>query len=105
MRKILLSKIKGIIKIYNTKITVSFQKETLVRSTKKDKEKPEIKLKNANNFMLQKNLKHLEFIDFLEAHYSEKDLNKLPLDFLQTFQNIKTQAQNNTINLLQSKVA
>lgn len=105
MSKIIFSKVKSIIKIFNTKITVSYQKEELVHSTKNDIEKPVIKLNNVNNIMLQKNLKHLEFINFLETHYSGKDLNKLPLDFLQSFQKIKTQAQNNTLNLLQSKVA
>ena len=105
MNKIIFSKVKSIIKIFNTKITISHQREELVNSIKNGKGKPFIKLNNINNFMLQKNLKHLEFINYLETHYSGKDLNKLPLDFLQSFQQIKTQAQNNTLNLLQSKVA
>lgn len=91
---------------FNRIITISLEKHMRKILNKKEiKQEIKERMDFMDNYLLHKNLMHLEFINFLEAHYSGKDLNKLPLDFLQSFQKIKTQAQNNTLNLLQSKAA
>lgn len=95
------------ITVFNTKITSSYQEEEEARylvSGKNNKETPVMKIHPNANYLLHKNLKHLEFINFLESHYNSKDLNQFPVDFLQSFQNIKTQAQYNTLNLIKSRV-
>ncbi len=81
------------------------KKEAIGYSINSKKEQPIIKLNTTQRFLLQNNLKHLEFINFLETRYSEKALNQFPVEILQSFQNIKMQAQNNTLHILQSKVA
>ena len=107
MNKILFSKIKRELTLFHTKITFSFYKQQgeILGSVKTKKDEPVAKLKPDYDYLLHNNLKHLDFINFLEMNYSTKQLDKFPVDFLQSFQQIKSLAQNNTINLIHSQVA
>lgn len=107
MNKILFSKIKRELTLFNTKITFSYYKQQgeILGSVKTKKEKPVPKLKPEYEYLLHKNLKHLNFINFLEMNYNTQQLDKFPVDFLQSFQQIKSLAQNSTLNLIQSQVA
>lgn len=99
MNKSIVSKVKRLFKT----VSSNQQKEAFTLSINSKKEQPTIKLNTTKSILLQKNLKHLEFINFLETRYSEKALNQFSIEVLQSFQNIKIQAQNNTLSLLQSK--
>lgn len=80
-------------------------KDKMSKSKENIKEEITKKFNSHDNQTLNKNLKHLEFLNYLEYHFNEKELNQFPIDFLQSFQKIKAQAQKNTINSLHFKVA
>lgn len=55
------------------------------------------------NSVLNKNLLHLNFIEKLEMNYTNDQLKSLP--YLQELKNIKFEAQKNTLELFNKKVA
>lgn len=65
----------------------------------------EVKNKSNNylSLVLNKNLKHLNFIDSLEMNYSENQLKSLP--YLQELKDVKLEAQKNILALFNNKVA
>jgi len=63
------------------------------------------KLNPKYEYLLHKNLTHFSFINYLEITFTSKQLNKFPIDLLQSLQQIKSETQNNTLNLIIRKVA
>ena len=55
--------------------------------------------------LLCKNLKHLEFIAFLEMNYATKKKRGLSPNLMESIHQTKTQAQINILNLLSTKTA
>ena len=107
MNKIIFSKVKRKLRVFNTIITLSYKKQVgeISDSVKTIKEKPVHSLNPEYNYLLHKNLKHLYFINFLEMNYNSKQLDKFPVDFLQSFQQVKWQAQKNTLTLIDAQAA
>lgn len=46
-----------------------------------------------SSFILSKSLKHLEYISEFEMYLERKNYKSLPLDFLQEFESLKTEAK------------
>jgi hypothetical protein len=55
------------------------------------------KLKDNNNIILNKSLKHLEFISEFEMYLEDKNYKMFPIEFLQEFEKIKLDAQLTTL--------
>ena len=58
-----------------------------------------------SKYMLQKNLKHLEFINFLEMQHCMTTKSLEPLEFKKKIERIKQETQKNTLALIYGKVA
>lgn len=84
--------------MFNTKITfIHHEKQgEILNSVKTKKEKPVQKLNPKYECLLHKNNFYFK---------TTKQLNKFPINFLQSLQHIKSETQNNTLNLIIRKVA
>lgn len=80
---------------------IKLQKKT--NSEKTIQLKPKTKSKDNMSLVLNKNLKHLNFIDSLEMNYTQNQLKSLP--YLEELKNIKLEAQRNTLAIFNTKVA
>jgi len=80
------------------------QEETL-KAVKIEKAVPLIKVSKkeacTDQLLLDKSLKHLEFIAQFESYLESKHSEKFSLEFLQEFESIKREAQINTIRTSQ----
>lgn len=59
------------------------------------------KLKDNNNVILNKSLKHLEFINQFEMYLEDKNYKKFPIEFLREFDKIKQDAKLTTLKATQ----
>lgn len=89
-------------------LNYKFVKSLLVGQTTNDshskKTSCEIEfLESKKTDYLRKNLRNLEFINYLEISLKETHLTKMPLSFLQELQTIKINTQINILNLTNNK--
>lgn len=80
---------------------IKLQKKIHLNKTKQLTSKS--KLSDHMSLVLNKNLKHLNFIDNLEMNYSQNQLNSIP--YLEELKRIKLEAQINTLSVFNTKVA
>ncbi|MFS4482918.1 hypothetical protein ACKGJY_07855 [Hyunsoonleella sp. 2307UL5-6] len=85
------------------KLTLGIKRQKKINSKKTIQLKPKTKLSDNMSLVLNKNLKHLNFIDRLEMNYSQNQLNALP--YLEELKRIKLEAQKNTLSVFNTKVA
>lgn len=56
-------------------------------------------LEREQEFLLNKKLQHLEYINYLESNITEERLSFIPLEFLMGFEDYKLKYQISTINV------
>ena len=89
--------------VFSFKLIFDVKLQKKIRFQKVKPVKPKAKTLDHMSLVLNKNLKHLNFIDGLEMNYSEKQLKSIP--YLQELKDIKLEAQRNTLALFNRKVA
>ncbi len=92
-------------RIFHNSTSLLLKKTDVLKSLRQEKED---KTENFNvNYddLLCKNLKHLEFIAFLEMNYTAKKQDVFSSDLIKSIHQTKIEAQINILNLINSKVA
>lgn len=75
---------------------------TAIYKDKIKKEGKEFSLKTIENYSLNKNIRNLEFINYLEMNLQDKQLKNIPLEFFTDLKTLKQHSQNNLLTTLHS---
>lgn len=65
-------------------------------------EDKEFSLKTIERYSLNKNIRNLEFINYLEMNLQDKQLKNFPLEFFTDLKKLKQHSQNNLLTTLHS---
>ncbi|WP_055444003.1 hypothetical protein [Lacinutrix himadriensis] len=79
----------------------SFRNAAVYEDQVKEEDK-EFSLKTIESYSLNKNIRNLEFINYLEMNLQDKQLNNFPLEFFTDLKTLKHHSQNNLLTTLHS---
>ena len=77
----------------------SFRNVAVYENQVKEEDK-EFSLKTIERYSLNKNIRNLEFINYLEMNLQDKQLNNFPLEFFTDLKTLKQHSQNNLLTTL-----